>query len=476
MPLDNAKSSFSKWYSEILLKADLIDVRTLVKGANVILPTGYEVWENTKQILNLEFLKTGHKNAYFPLFIPESFLLKESEHFEGFVPEVAWVTHVGKTKLNQKLALRPTSETIMYHMYAQWINSHTDLPLKINQWANIIRMDTKETRPLLRDREFQWSEAHTCHASKKGAVAQVKESIKIYSSLFDALSLSYLILQRPKYDTFPGADYTIAFDSILPDGRALQIGTTHNLGQSFARVFGIKFLDKNGETKFVHQTCYGVSTRTLAALISLHGDDLGIILPPTVAPIQIIIIPIFFKGQIEVVTEKCNEILSLILAAGYKVETDIRGSYTAGWKFSEYEMKGIPIRVEIGPKDIKNKQVTLVRRDTKERTQISQDKIIENVKKLIEEVNSNLKNKADSLLESMIVDLDTFDQLKERFQTKKGFVRANWCTKVECANIIKEKLASEIRGFLENKEEEITNTCIICGGTARKRVYIAQAY
>ena len=476
MPLDNTKSSFSKWYSEILLKADLIDVRTPVKGANVILPTGYEVWENAKQILNREFLKTGHKNAYFPLFIPESFLVKESEHFEGFVPEVAWVTHVGETKLNQKLALRPTSETIMYYMYAQWINSHIDLPLKINQWANIIRMDTKETRPLLRDREFQWSEAHTCHDSEEGAVTQVNESIVIYSTLFDALGLSYLILRRPKYDTFPGANYTIAFDSILPDGRALQIGTTHNLGQSFARVFDIKFLDKNGETNLVHQTCYGVSTRILAALVSLHGDDLGIILPPTVAPIQVIIIPIFFKEQIEIVTAKSNEIYTLVESAGYKAKIDARSSYTAGWKFAEYEMKGVPIRIEIGPRDIKANQVVLVRRDTGQKTKIPQNKIIDNIEKLMSEINSNLKKKANDLLESKIIDATDFTQLKTIFNDKRGFVRANWCSKVECGKKIKERLAAEIRGYLENKEEEVTGTCIVCKKDAKKKVYIAQAY
>ncbi len=476
MPLDNPKSDFSKWYSEILLRGNIIDVRTPIKGANVILPNGYEIWEKVKEILNKEFKATNHQNAYFPLFIPEEFLTRESEHFDGFVPEVAWVTKVGDTELKEKFALRPTSETIMYHMYAQWIKSHGDLPLKINQWANIIRMDTKETRPLLRDREFQWSEAHTCHSSAEEAKIQVEESMKIYEALFDALGLSYLTLRRPPHDTFPGADYSIAYDSILPDGRALQIGTTHNLGQSFAKVFDIKFQDIDGSTKLVHQTCYGVSTRVLAALIALHGDDQGLILPPSVAPLQVAIVPIVFKGKSEGVIEACKTLEEEVKRAGYKVHADTRDNYTAGWKFAEYEMRGTPIRLEIGPRDLKNNSVLLVRRDTGEKIPVNRDELFTELKKHMDEIQAGLKKKADDILDSFIVDIDDFKKLKTRMQNERGFARVNWCGEVACAENIKDQMSSEIRGTREDIKEEPTGPCIVCGNKGVQRVYVAQAY
>ena len=476
MPLDNPKSDFSKWYSEILLRGNIIDVRTPIKGANVILPNGYAIWESVKNILNREFVATKHQNAYFPLFIPEDFLTKESEHFDGFVPEVAWVTKVGDTELNEKLALRPTSETIMYYMYAQWIKSHADLPLKMNQWANIIRMDTKETRPLLRDREFQWSEAHTCHRSAEDAKIQVEESMTIYETLFDTLGLSYLTLRRPPHDTFPGADYSIAYDSVLPDGRALQIGTTHNLGQSFAKVFDIKFQDVDGSTQLVHQTCYGVSTRVLAAIIALHGDDQGLILPPSVAPLQVAIIPIVFKNKSEGVVEACEALEKEVLKAGYKAHADTRDNYTAGWKFAEYEMKGCPVRLEIGPRDLKNKSVLLVRRDTGQKIPVSRDELIEELRKIMDDIQNGLKKKADEILDSFIVDIDEFEQLKARMQNERGFARINWCGQLSCAENIKDVMSAEIRGSREDIEEKPNGNCVVCGKKGTQRVYVAQAY
>jgi prolyl-tRNA synthetase len=476
MPLDNPKSDFSKWYSEILLRGDIVDARTPIKGANVILPNGYTIWESIKRFLDQQFEATDHKNAYFPLFIPEEFLLRESEHFEGFVPEVAWVTRVGDRELNQKLALRPTSETIMYHMYAQWIKDHSDLPIKYNQWANIIRMDTKETRPLLRDREFQWSEAHTCHAKPEEAVEQVKESMLIYQALFDALGLSYLVVRRPKFDTFPGADYSIAYDAPLTDGRVLQIGTTHNLGQSFAKVFHIKYTDKDGKSQLVYQTCYGVSTRVLAAIIALHGDDQGLILPPKFAPIQIGLVPIFFKEDSDLVKTAIEDLTKELKKAGYKAKADIRESYTAGWKFAEFEMKGVPIRLEIGPRDLKNDSVMLVRRDTGEKQSVKRSDVKKVIKKVMIDIAQNLKMKADDILQQMLHQIDDFEALKKLMSTTRGIAISNWCGEDECAENIKEETSADIRGVREDIEEKPTGPCIVCLEEGKFRVYIAQAY
>ncbi|MHA1556586.1 MAG: proline--tRNA ligase [Candidatus Heimdallarchaeota archaeon] len=360
MKLPEKENEFLKWYSEVISYANIVDNRSPVKGANVIMPYGYSIWESIRNKLDAELKRTGHKNAYFPLFIPEDYLKRESDHFEGFIPEVAWVTHAGDRKLDRKLALRPTSETIMYEMFHLWIRSHSDLPFKINQFCNIIRFDTKETKPLLRDREFLWSEGHTCHATAEEAVEQVKESMVIYENVYREACMSFLILRRPKYDTFAGAVYSIAYDSPLPDGRTLQIGTTHNLGQGFSKAFDITFQDKDKQNKNVHQTCYGLSTRLVAAIVGLHGDDKGLIIPPFIAPIQIVIVPIYKKENKDEVIEAAEQILKTLQKAGLRVELDKREGYTPGWKFNEWEVRGVPIRLEIGPKDIQKEQVFVV--------------------------------------------------------------------------------------------------------------------
>ncbi|RMG30148.1 MAG: proline--tRNA ligase [Methanobacteriota archaeon] len=476
MPLENPKSDFSKWYSEILLRGNIVDVRTPIKGANVLLPNGYQIWEEIKRALDDEFQKTGHQDAYFPIFIPEDFLEKEAEHFEGFVPEVAWVTKVGNTELKKKIALRPTSETIMYYMYAQWINSHSDLPLKMNQFCNIIRMDTGETRPLLRDREFQWSEAHTCHATAEEAAEQVRESMRIYQTVFDELALSYMIFRRPPHDTFPGADYSIAYDTLLPDGRVLQIGTTHNLGQSFAKVFDIKFLDKDGETKIVHQTCYGMSTRVIAAVISLHGDDQGLILPPRFAPTQIVVVPIIFKKVDKEIIEAAKKLEEELKAQGYRVVADTRDNYTAGWKFAEWEMKGTPIRLEIGPKDLASNSVLMVRRDTGKKQKVTREELTEVLEKTMVDIHQSLKKKAEDYLQSMIRDVRTYDELKEMMETTRGIARGNWCGSEDCAKKIKDETKATVRGTREDLKEDPDGPCIYCGKEGKQMVYYAQQY
>ena len=476
MPLDNPRSDFSKWYSEILLRGDIVDNRTPTKGANVLLPNGYEIWDAIKRFMDREFKKTGHKNAYFPLFIPEEFLKREAEHFSGFTPEVAWVTHVGDTPLTQKFALRPTSETIMYHMYAQWIHSHADLPLKMNQWCNIIRWDTKETRPLLRDREFQWSEAHTAHVSYEAAAEQVKESMKIYQSLYDALCLSYLVVKRPEHDKFAGAEYTIAYDAPLPNGKVLQIGTTHHLGQNFAKPFDVKFLDKDGETKYCHQTSYGLSTRLIASILSIHGDDQGLILPPMLAPTQLIVVPIIFKNKSEEVLKASKELAEKLDEWGYRAEADLRSQYTSGWKFAEWEMRGVPLRIEIGPRDLKNNSVLTVRRDTGEKQSVAMDDLKDFIADIFDKISKNLKKRAEATLKSLMRKADTLEEMIDIMENNRGIIQANWCGNVDCAKIVKEKISSNILGTKYNKKEKVTGPCSICGGEGKHRVYIASAY
>ena len=476
MPLDNPRSDFSNWYSEILLRAKIVDIRTPIKGSNVLMPNGYEIWENIKNFMNIQFKKTNHKNAYFPLFIPEEFLEMETEHFSGFIPEVAWVTHVGDKKLNKKVALRPTSETIMYHMYAQWIHSHADLPLKYNQWCNIIRWDTKETRPLLRDREFFWSEAHTCHASFDEAAVQVKESMMIYQSLFDALCLSYMVFKRPKHDTFPGAEYTIAYDSPLPNGKTLQIGTTHHLSNNFSKAFDVKFLDKDGETKHVYQTSYGISTRLIAGVLSLHGDDQGLILPPIIAPVQIVIIPILFKNKEEEVLNAVKQLENDISSWGYRIHTDLRDQYTPGWKFSEWEMQGVPIRLEIGPRDVQNASTMLVRRDDGSKQSVSLQDLENEISSIMEDISINLKKRADKTLENYMRSANTFDELTNILSNENAIVATNWCTNLECATKIKENLSAGILGERNDITEKSTGPCVVCNEPKASKVYVASSY
>jgi len=470
------KEDFMEWYLDVVRRAQIVDTRTEVKGMNVLLSNGYDIWDRMKKILDEKFYVTNHKNMYFPLFIPEKFLELESEHFEGFVPEVAYVTHAGKKKLDKKFALRPTSETIMYHMYSQWIRAYTDMPLKVNQWCNIIRIDTKDTKPLLRDREFQWTEAHTCHATPEEAVEQVKESMWIYGSFYDECCLPYLVTKRPKYDTFPGALYSVAYDTPLPDGKTLQIGTTHNLDQGFAKVFNIRFQKENGDHDYAYQTCYGLSTRVLAAVIGVHGDDRGLIIPPYLAPLQVIIVPILFKGKEEIVDKLCKEVLEELKNANVTVKYD-DSDKTSGFKFNEYELQGVPVRIEIGPKDVDKGGVTLARRDTKERMFVERSKVVETIRKTFNQITDELKSRAKKLLEDSISEVVTYEELEEKFaKTNPGFVKTNWCGDVECADLIKDKLRADIRGTLYGKEEKTTGPCIICTEEAEEVVYISRAY
>ncbi len=477
LPLENDKfENFPAWYDEVVIKAQIVDNRTLVKGANVLLPNGYAIWENIQKILDKMLKDTGHKNAYFPIFLPEELLEQEAEHFEGFAPEVAWVTRVGDKKLERKVGLRPTSEAIMYSMFCLWIKSHADLPLKINQWCNIIRWDTKDTKMLLRDREFLWHEGHTVHTTAEEAAQQVMEAVNIYKKLFDQLCLPYLIVKRPRHDTFPGAEYSIAFDTPLPDGKVLQIGTAHNLGQNFSKAFKIRFENKEGKQEHAHQTSYGVTTRLIGAILSVHGDQKGAVFPPSVAGTQVIIIPIYFKGKGEVVAQAVQEVYQELKDAGVRVETDLRDNYTPGWKFNQYELLGIPLRIEIGPKDVEKGQVVLVRRDNGEKIFVKRDEVVAKTKEVLDQVQQSLKEKAWGKFNEFLYEVKNIEEMREKYPKKKGIVRSNWCGSKDCADELKAEFAVEIRGTLIEKKEEPFGPCIFCGKKAADVVYLASAY
>ena len=382
---------FSQWYVDVILKAELADYSP-VRGCMVIRPYGYSIWEKMQQLLDSRFKATGHKNAYFPLFIPESLLQKEAEHVEGFAPEVAWVTHGGNEELAERLAVRPTSETIICHMYSKWIKSWRDLPVLINQWCNVVRWE-KSTKPFLRTAEFLWKEGHTAHSSFEEAEEETLRMLEVYRDFVETdLSMPVITGVKSENEKFAGALKTYTIEALMGDGRALQAGTSHNLGQHFAKAYDITYLDKDGKLKHVWQTSWGVTTRLIGAIIMVHGDDRGLKLPPKIAPIQAVIVPILGKES-ETVLNKARELYS-ILNKEIKTELDDRNEYTPGWKFNEWEMKGVPVRIEIGPRDIKNEQVVFVRRDTGEKITVSESELLPRLKSLLDEIQANMFRQA----------------------------------------------------------------------------------
>ena len=442
---------FSEWFSNILEMAGIYDVRYPIKGCGVYLPYGFKIRKYTFEILRELLDKTGHEETLFPLLIPETLLAKEGEHIKGFEDEVYWVTHGGKTPLDVKLALRPTSETAIYYMLKLWVKVHTDLPIKIYQIVNTFRYETKHTRPLIRLREIMtFKEAHTAHATKKEAEEQVREAIEIYKKFFDTLAIPYLIIKRPEWDKFPGADYTIAFDTIFPDGRAIQIGTVHNLGQHFSKTFEIEFETPTGNKDYVYQTCYGISDRAIASIIAIHGDERGLVLPPIVAPIQIVIIPLIFKGKKEMVEEKAKEIAERLKS--YRVHIDDR-DIRPGKKYYDWEIKGVPLRIEIGPKDIENKKITLVRRDTLEKIQIDEDKLEEEISKILKDIYENIKRRAKERFESFITITNNLDEAKNILENKKGIVLIPFSEDIYKEDI-EDKVEAKVLGETEYKGDK----------------------
>jgi prolyl-tRNA synthetase len=467
---------FSEWYTQVILKSKLADYAP-IKGCMVFREDSYAIWEKIQEIFNMKIKATGHRNVYFPLFIPESLLKKEAEHFQGFVPEVAWVTQGGDSPLEEKLAIRPTSETIMYATFAKWIRSWRDLPIKLNQWCSVVRWETKATRLFLRTREFLWQEGHTAHATKEEADKEAMEILNAYRDVMESyLAVPVLVGVKTEMEKFAGALYTLALEAMMPDGKALQMGTSHQLGQHFSKVFDIKFIGEDEKEHEVWQTSWGFTTRMIGAVVMIHGDDKGLVLPPRIAPTQVVIVPIPYKGaEAEAIAAKAKELFEGLQKKGIAVVLDDRGEYTPGWKFNEWELKGVPLRVEIGPRDVKQKQVMLVRRDTFQKTVAKEEEAVNAVEKLLDNIQSNLFNKAKKSLEESITTVKDYDEFKEVLASKGGFLRASWCADQKCEEKIKDETGATIRIVPFEKEKPFSK-CVLCGNEAKEVVYFAKSY
>jgi prolyl-tRNA synthetase len=469
-------SEFSEWFHNILEEAEIIDTRYPVKGMHVWLPQGFKIRKHTLNILK-EILDEDHEEVLFPLLIPEDELAKEAIHVKGFEEEVYWVTHGGLTELNKKLALRPTSETAMYPMFSLWVRNHSDLPMKYYQVVNTFRYETKHTRPLIRVREITtFTEAHTVHATAIETEQQVQEAIRIYKKFFDMLGIPYTVSKRPEWDKFPGAEYTVAFDTIMPDGKTLQIGTVHNLGQTFANTFDITYETAAGEHEYVYQTCYGLSDRVIASVIGIHGDKSGLCLPPDIGPYQVVIVPIIFKKGGEEVIEFCRNLEQKLKSeANLRVYFDDR-DIRAGKKYYEWEMRGVPLRIEVGPRDLQNKKVVTFRRDTQEKEIVDYDplSISENTFEILGDISLNMKDKSWKSFESNIRSVDSIEEAAEEMSKAGGIITFNWCGDQDCGKDIEEKVRVDILGVQESDNEN--TTCINCDKPSKHLTLIAKTY
>ncbi len=462
------ESDFPQWYSDVVLKTKLVDYGP-VKGTMVIRPYGYAIWENIQKELDKRFKETGHENAYFPLLIPMSFMTKEAEHVEGFAPEVAVVTHAGGEKLAEPLCIRPTSETIIGTMYGKWIQSYRDLPVLMNQWANVMRWE-KTTRPFLRTSEFLWQEGHTVHATEEEAMEETMKMLSVYEEFAKTcLSMPVLTGRKTEKEKFAGAVATFGMEAMMHDGKSLQAGTSHYLGQNFSKAFEIKFLDKDGVQKYAYTTSWGVSTRLIGALIMTHGDQRGLVMPPVVAPVQAVIVPIAAKK--EGVLEACTALKERLQKAGVRVVLDDTDN-SPGWKFNEWEMKGVPVRIELGPRDIEAGKMTVCRRDTLEKGELPLENAEEGVKALLHEIAENMYNTAKKRMEQRIVDAETLDELLDGVN-RGNFVRAGWCGCRECEDKVKEFAQATARVYAK---EDTAKTCVACGKKSAHTIVFARAY
>lgn len=468
------KDNLSEWYEEVVLKSGLADYSP-VKGCIIFLPYSMAIWNLIREEFT-KMIKDEVKEVYFPLFIPKSILEKEAKHFEGFVPEVAWVTRSGKEELDEWLAVRPTSETIIYSYISKLIKSYRDLPLRIIQWCNVVRWETKSTKPFLRGREFLWHEGHTFHATFEEAMEETMKRILQYKEFVEKyLAIPVIVGYKSEYEKFAGAHTTTTIEALMPDGKALQCGTSHNLADNFSKVFEIYYQDKDGKNKLVYQTSWGFSTRLIGALIMVHGDDKGLILPPKIAPYQIVIIPIYYnEEQKKIVFEKVKEVENR-LKKEFRVISDLREEYTPGYKFNDWELKGVPIRIEIGPKDIENKTLVIFRRDEMKKTVIKEEELEKVLTNLLEEIQRNLFEKAKRFLESHIFIANDFEEFKK--YVEKGFVIANHCGDMSCEEKIKELTKATCRVIEFNNEEPFGNKkCVYCGKEAKYKAYFARSY
>ncbi len=488
--LTTRQQDYSQWYNDLVLKGSLADY-SAVRGCMVIKPYGYALWENMQATLDKMFKDTGHENAYFPLFVPKSLFEAEEKNAEGFAKECAIVTHYrlktdpnnkGKlmvdpeAKLEEELIVRPTSEAIIWNTYKTWIQSYRDLPILVNQWANVVRWEMR-TRLFLRTAEFLWQEGHTAHATKEEAIEETVKMLDVYADFAENwMAMPVIKGVKTPNERFAGAEDTYCIEALMQDGKALQAGTSHFLGQNFAKAFDVKFSDKNNTLDYVWATSWGVSTRLIGGLVMTHSDDEGLVLPPRIAPLQVVIVPIF-KGEEQkaLLDEKVHAMVASLKAAGIRVKYDDSDNQRPGWKFAEYELKGVPVRIAVGPRDLENNQVEIARRDTKEKTTVSMDGITETVSQLLLDIQSNLFNRAKKYRDEHITKADNWDEFVTTLDTKAGFVSAHWDGTPETEDKIKEMTKATIRCIPLNNEQE-AGTCILTGKPSVQRVLFARAY
>jgi prolyl-tRNA synthetase len=470
------KEDFNEWYPQVIQKADLADYSS-VSGCIVYKPNSYAIWEKIKEVTDKKFKAIGIKNAYFPLFIPESLLQKEANHIEGFAPEVAWVTHAGNSKLNERLAIRPTSETIMYDSYSKWIRSYNDLPLRINQWNNVVRWEFKHPTPFLRGREFLWNEGHTCFATKKEAEAEGPEIIGIYDDVCkNYLAMPSLIGRKSEKEKFAGAEYTTSMEFIMPNGKSIQGPDFHFDGQNFSKAFEISFTNEKGDKDYVWQNTWAISTRMIGVLIAMHGDDKGLVIPPKLAITQAVIVPILFEDSKREVLKKAKEIKKSLEKKGISVYLDDRDNYSPGWKFNEWEMKGVPVRIELGPRDLEKHQAMVARRDTSEKQALELTAIADEVRLLLDDIHKNLFDKAQKVLDNCVIKVDNIKDAKAAFKDKK-IVFAPWCGSVPCEDIFKEKSgAKSLNSPEEQPKLKKDQKCSFCKEEAKSWFYFGKSY
>lgn len=468
--ITSMEEDFAQWYTDVVKKAELIEYST-VRGCMILRPNGYAIWENIQKQLDERFKETGVENVYMPMFIPESLLQKEKDHVEGFAPEVAWVTYGGGEELPERLCVRPTSETLFCDFYSRIIQSYRDLPKVYNQWCSVVRWE-KTTRPFLRTMEFLWQEGHTAHATAEEAEERTIQMLNLYADFCEqVLAIPMIKGKKTDKEKFAGAESTYTIEALMHDGKALQSGTSHNFGDGFARAFGIQYSDKDNQLKYVHQTSWGMTTRMIGAIIMVHGDNSGLVLPPRIAPTQVMIIPI--AQHKEGVLEKAEE-LRAMLKNDYRVKVDATDK-SPGWKFSEQEMRGIPLRIEVGPKDIEAGQAVIVRRDTREKTVVPFDELQGKVGEILETMQKEMLERARNHRDAHTTEAVTYEEFKDAVANKPGFIKAMWCGDEACENKIKEETTATSR-CMPFEQEHISDTCVCCGRPAKAMVYWGKAY
>ena len=462
---------FAQWYTDVVKKAELMGYSS-VKGCMIFKPAGYAIWENIQKELDRRFKETGVENVYMPMFIPESLLEREKDHVEGFAPEVAWVSYGGLNPLQERLCVRPTSETLFCDFYKDEIQSYRDLPKVYNQWCSVVRWE-KETRPFLRSREFLWQEGHTAHATAEEAEARTQQMLNVYADFCEqVLAIPVVKGRKTDKEKFAGAEATYTIEALMHDGKALQSGTSHNFGDGFAKAFGIQYTDKDNKLKYVHQTSWGMTTRLIGALIMVHGDDSGLVLPPKIAPVQVDVIPIMQNK--DGVLNKAYEVKEALVKAGLRVKVDDTDK-KPGWKFSEQEMRGIPVRVEMGPRDIEAGQAIIVRRDTREKTTVAIESLAEEIKNILDKMQTEMLERARTHREAHTYVATNYDEFKDVVANKPGFVKAMWCGDQACEDKIKEETTATSR-CMPFEQEHLSDVCVCCGRPAKKMVYWGKAY